>query len=474
MRFIIDCVRVVAAAGLIVFSAFAPATADRADDYMRNFMTRAHAPGAALAVIKDGKVVKAATYGLASIEWQQPVARSTLFWMDSVTKLFTAVGILQLAEHHKISLDDPLSKYLEGTPAAWKDVTLRHLLSYTSGIKDDYWQQYAGSMLIDYKDGDIYAYATKAPLVSAPGAQFSYNNESYYLLGLVIARATGAPTTRWLTDHVLRPSGMATARMYNAWAVVPKVVSNYAMKGGQVVRNRADIASDRGEAIASWGLFASLDDMIAFDRAFRSGKLISPADLALMWSNGRLAGGALSPSGLAFNGVSYVRGHRRAGKGGQAGTEYTVWPDDDLAVILLTNMDNSEWANWYNGAEIARFYDPRIQPMSALTLHPDTDAARTNRIVQAWRDVANGVSPSPLLTPALNASITPEIREQNKEHLPAIEHMQFLACEPASSADPSGAVQYCYYRAGGGGVTVDLGFGLDRDGRIASPQGQME
>lgn len=449
------------------------AGADATDDYVRGFMARSHAPGVALAVIKDG-TVKAATYGLANIEWQQPVTRSTLFWMDSVTKLITAVGILELAQRNRLVLDDPLSKYLAGTPPQWKDVTLRQLLSYTSGIKDDYWQSYQGSPLLDYDEKDIYAYATKQPLVSAPGSRFSYNNESYYLLGLVIARIAGIPYTHWITDHVLKPAGMTTARMYNAWDVVPRMASSYAMKDGQVAHNRADIASNRGEAIASWGLYASLDDMIAFDAALRGGKLISPTDLALMWTNTRLSNGALSQSGIAFNSVSYVRGRRVAEKGGQAGTEYTIWPDDGLAVILLTDLEGSDWQNWYNAEEIARLHDPHIQPVSALVPQPDTDAARTKRILAAVRDVANGASPSPLLTAALNAGLTSEDRETIKEHLPAYEHMQFLACERASPADPSGAVQYCYYRVGGGGVTVDLGFGLDRDGRLANPQGHME
>jgi CubicO group peptidase (beta-lactamase class C family) len=93
---------------------------------------------------------------------------------------------------------------------------VRHLLSYTSGIKDDYWETFRHSALVDYDGKDIYAYATKQPLVSPPGTQFSYNNESYYLLGLVIARVSGVPYTRWITEHVLRPAGMTAARMYDA------------------------------------------------------------------------------------------------------------------------------------------------------------------------------------------------------------------------------------------------------------------
>jgi CubicO group peptidase (beta-lactamase class C family) len=471
---LVRCARAMVAAALVGFCVPTMANADTTDDYVRSFMARSHTPGMALAVMKRGKVVKAGTYGLANLEWQRPVTRSTLFWMDSLTKLFTAVGILELAEQHKLALDDPLSKYLAGTPAAWKGVTLRHLLTYTSGIKDDYWETYRHSALVDYDAKDIYGYATRQPLQARPGTQFSYNNESYYLLGLVITKVTGVPYTHWITAHVLRPAGMATARMYNAWEIVPQMASSYAMKDGRVAHNRADIMSDRGEAIASWGLYASLDDMIAFVTALKAGKLITPKDLELMWSNGRLANGALSPSGIAFNSVMYLRGHRMAAKGGQAGVMYTIFPDDGVSVILLTDMEESDWGNWYDASQIARIFDPQIQPMSVLTPHADPDPARTQRILAGLQDVADGVSRSPRLTPALSAGITPEIRATTKDHLPVMRQMKFLGCEHGSPEDPSGAVQYCYYRVGSGAGSIDLGFGLDRGGRLASPQGQME
>jgi hypothetical protein len=137
-------------------------------------------------------------------------------------------------------------------------------------------------------------------------------------------------------------------------------------------------------------------------------------------------------------------------------------------------MEQSDWGNWYNAHAIAHLFDKDIQPISTLTPRRDPDPARTNRILQALQDVANGVSPSPLLTPALNAGVTPEIRETTKDHLPVIRQMRFLACEPASPKDPSGAVQYCYYRATAGPMSIDLGYGLDREGRLAGPVAQME
>ena len=241
-------------------------------------------------------------------------------------------------------------------------MTIRHLLTHTSGIKDDYWQLYRGSPLVNYDEKDIYAYATSQPFVSKPGEQYAYSNEGYYLLDVIIAKVTGEPYTKWITEHVLKVAGMRTARMYNPWEIVPHMVSSYALKDGRLVHNRADIMSDRGEAIAGWGLYASLDDMVAFDAALKSGRLISRKSLDAMWSNARLNNGYPSESGIGFNRVTYVRGHRAAYKGGQAGVAYTVYPDDDVSVIFLTNIEGSGWFDTYSANDVARFYDRGIQP----------------------------------------------------------------------------------------------------------------
>src|SRR5437868_3854543 len=106
-----------ALAVVLVLGSASLAKADPADDYAHAFMVRTHAPGVALAVVRNGKVVKEATYGEASLEWHQPVSRTSPFWLDSLTKLFTAVGVMQLAEQGKLSLDDPITKYLTDAPS---------------------------------------------------------------------------------------------------------------------------------------------------------------------------------------------------------------------------------------------------------------------------------------------------------------------------------------------------------------------
>ena len=459
---------------LLGFGFSSEARADPVDDYVHAFMARSHAPGVALAVIRDGKVVKEATYGHANLEWHQPLTTTAPFWLDSLTKLITAVGVMQLVEQGKLSLDDPITNYLTNTPPDWRIVSVRHLLSYTSGIKDDYWQLYRGSPLLYYDEKDIYAYATKQPLLFRPGDKYQYNNEGYYLLGLIIGKVTGEPYSKWITEHVLQPAGMKTATVYKAADIIPQMVSSYALDDGQVVHNRADILSERGEAIASWGMYASLEDMIAFDRALQSGRLLSRKNLDTMWSSASLNNGYPSDTGLGFDHVRYLRGHRLATKGGQAGTEYATFPDDHISVILLTNMEASGWYDAYQPAQIAALYDAAIQPMSALQPKPDPQPTRAARLVHAMEDIASGATSSALLTPRMNASLTPDARSQVKQVLSAMTGWEFLGCDKASPADPYGAVSYCYYRTKVPSGMLDLGFGLDARGRLATGSGQLE
>ena len=214
--------------------------ADPTDDYIQQQMHSRHIPGVAVAVIRNGQVVKVGTYGLANIEWKQPVTRSAPFWLDSLTKLFTAIGVMQLVERGQLRLDDSITRYLTDAPPEWKAVTVRHLLAHQSGIKDDYWEQYKGSPLVHYDDKDIYSYALRQPLQFTPGDRSEYDNAGYYLLGVIISRVTHTPYTKWITKNVLEPAGMKTATMYDPWAIIPQMVSSYTLKKGRVAHNREE------------------------------------------------------------------------------------------------------------------------------------------------------------------------------------------------------------------------------------------
>ena len=113
-----------------------PARADRVDDYVREQMRLRHVPGLALAVVRDGRVIKESGYGLASVELEVPVSSSTVFEIGSISKQITAAAVMMLVEEGKVSLNDPVSKYIAESPGNWRRVTVRHLLHNRSGLKD--------------------------------------------------------------------------------------------------------------------------------------------------------------------------------------------------------------------------------------------------------------------------------------------------------------------------------------------------
>jgi CubicO group peptidase (beta-lactamase class C family) len=444
--------------------------ADQVDDLIRARMKTDQIPGVAIAVVKDGKVLKAATYGVANVEWNEPVSRSTPFWLDSLTKLVTAVGVMRLADAGSLSLDDPISKYVTDAPPAWREVTIRRLLAHTSGVQDGYWEEYKRSVLVSYDPKDIYAHTLTLPLDFAPGERSAYDNTGYYLLGVVIERVTGKDYRSWITDHVLRPAGMKTAFVYDPWAVVPHVVSSYSLKDGRLAHNRADILSDRGDAVASWGIYASLDDMIAFDAALRNGSLIAKASLGRIWDEARLNSGYPSGTSLGFDTVEFVRGHRYGHKGGQAGVLYGVFPEDDLAVILLTNLEG------YRPLipDVARAYLRGMEPLSPLKPRVDPDPRRVPRIKSAMASIASGAPDPKLIEPAMFPTFTDDLRGKAQFLSQALDPSQYLLCEPPGPKDPFGVAQYCYYRIAPGGQTVDIAFGLTRDGKVAAISGTPE
>src|SRR4030095_2932481 len=119
---------------LIVFSCFSIVRADQVDDYIKQAMQKRRIPGLALAVVRDGQVIKAQGYGVANLETETPVTPETVFELASITKQFTATAIMILVEEGKVNLDEHVSKYLENTPDSWKNITVRHLLTHTSGL----------------------------------------------------------------------------------------------------------------------------------------------------------------------------------------------------------------------------------------------------------------------------------------------------------------------------------------------------
>ncbi|HEU5131193.1 MAG TPA: serine hydrolase domain-containing protein, partial [Pyrinomonadaceae bacterium] len=149
------------------------AAAARIDRIVRQQMAENKIPGVSLAVLRNGKMLLLKSYGLANVEHQAPVKPETIFQSGSMGKQFTAAAVMILVQENKLSLDDKISKYFPDVPASWKDITINHLLTHTSGLGD-----YPSEIDLrrDYTEDEYFASFKKAPLDFVPGSSWNYSN----------------------------------------------------------------------------------------------------------------------------------------------------------------------------------------------------------------------------------------------------------------------------------------------------------
>src|SRR4030095_2325722 len=172
----------------LLFATAVGAQTDKVDEYVKAEIQRQRIPGASIAVMKEGKVIKAQGYGLANVELNVPATPETVYKIGSLSKQLIASGIMLLVQEGKLSLDDKISKFLDGTPDTWKEITVRHLLTHTSGIV----REAPGfDPLKIQNDADVIKTAYPLPLRFAPGEKWEYCNVGYFTLAEIIRKVTG-------------------------------------------------------------------------------------------------------------------------------------------------------------------------------------------------------------------------------------------------------------------------------------------
>jgi len=200
------------------------AYADEVDDLVRAEMELQKIPGLSIAVVRDGKIIKEAGYGLANLEHNVPARPETIYQTGSVGKQFTAALVMLLVEDGKIVLDDPVSKYLPNTPEAWQKITIRHLLTHTSGLGDPYAKI---SLIKNYTDDELITIESKIPLKFTPGSKWDYSNTGYHVLGFVCNKVGGKFYGDQIVERIFKPCGMTTARMISERDIVANRSAGY-------------------------------------------------------------------------------------------------------------------------------------------------------------------------------------------------------------------------------------------------------
>jgi D-alanyl-D-alanine carboxypeptidase len=310
--------------------------ADQVDKYLKSQMQEHRIPGLTLEVIRDGKAIKTAAYGLANVELNVPAKPETVFEIGSITKQFTAAGILMLAQEGKLSVDDKISKYLKDPPEAWANVTVRHLLTHTSGIKS--YTGLDGFQIWRHLTQEQFIKAIgKEPMEFQPGDSWKYCNTGFNLLGYIIENVSGKNYWEFMGERVFQPLGMqaTTKRLYSL--VIPNRASGYEQTN-HVWMNRD---TDLTEVFSAGAIASTAGDLAKWSVALNGDRLLNAASKAQMWTPVKLNDGKTRKYGFGWN-VDTLEGHKNIGHGGStSGFSASIqrFPDDHLAVIILSNTD---------------------------------------------------------------------------------------------------------------------------------------
>lgn len=317
-------------------------------------MTETRTPGMAVAVVVNGRLVHAKGYGIANLETQSRVSEKTVFNLASITKSFTSLAAMKLIELGKLSLDDPLWRHLENIPAQWRAITIRQLLSNTSGIKsftsltETERRCNAAQDIQSYKRGDAIREVECFPLEFPPGEKWKYGDTGFYLVGMVIEKVSGRDYGAFLTEQILSPLGMTSTKLLDYSAIEPQRSDGYSFRNGRIVNaNRFDI-----DEFANGGLISTLEDMIRFDQAYLTEKVLKKGSIETMLTNTRLnSGETVNSYGIGI-GLTPYKGEKRFGHTGGGGlgfaTAFTHFPDRKITVIVLANADQDEIGNFAN------------------------------------------------------------------------------------------------------------------------------
>jgi len=380
----------------------------RVDATIRHAMDTYRIPGAQIAIVSDGRIVYRRGYGVKNIRSQRPVTPNTRFEIGSITKQFTAAAILQLADDGKLNLDDRLAKYIGIYPPA-SDVTIRQLLWQTTGIPNFTAAKNFVAMA-EHRPGTFAAIINtiaNKPLRFAPGTRWEYSNSNYILLGRIVELASGQTYTDYLFSHVINPAGMhKTATIANE-----AHLSDFATGYGPGKRGSGLSPAPRfgsGWAWAAGYLVSNVTDLSAWDNAFFGGTVVTPKDVTLATSPGKLSDG--KPTTYAFGWVVDSQyGHRRIWhNGGTFGFSASnmTYPDDHLAIIGLFN--NAEAPGESITAKIFDALHPDLVPAHP-TPAPNEDLAITARANEWIGRVQRGAIDRAQLSAEMSKALTPEL-----------------------------------------------------------------
>lgn len=446
-------------ASIFIFFAFTFAFADEADRVVRERMLERNIPGAAVAVIKNGKVVKMKGYGLASVEFDVPVTNETVFEIGSVSKQMTAAAIMLLVEDGKIRLDDPISRYLPNTPETWRNVTVRHLLTHSSGIKS-YTSLTGFELSRRVKIDGFIRQLAPHPLEFMPGDQTIYSNSGYNLLAYIIETQSGKPYIQFMRERIFTPLGMTKTADRDPQFIVKNRAAGYEWNINRL-SGRDDSLTD---LMGAGSIVSTISDMVKWDAALKGTRFLKPESRREWWTQYTFNNGKPSVYGFGWR-ISEIREHKMIGHTGQTagfGAANFRYVNDGVNVIVLTNLGEIGLGGQL-AASIAKIYIPSLS-LKTIAPRPEPVAGLGEKLVSVLRARNAGSLDNAPLAPQLIRSLSTDRAKAAYKRIAALG-------QPSNAAfietDGTGNRLGYRYRVAAGKRMFLWRIALDDDGRIA-------
>jgi len=441
-------------------------TVSDVDALMQKVIDAKTIPAAGVVVVRDGKVVLTKGYGAADMEGSTPANENTPFQIASVTKQFTAAAVLLLVEDGKLKLDDTLGKYVTDVPAKWSGVTIRQLLNQVSGIPN----YTAGGKLVKdkiYTSSEILGLVKDVPHRFEPGTKWEYSNTNYFLLGMVIEKASGKSYASFMHERIFRPLGMKSTTVNTRGLKIQNAAVGYELASGKWQRAKLDEPS---QPFAAGAIVSTPVDMAKWAIAAGEGKLLKKTSWDEAWTSAKLADGKSADYGFGWRVAKFGEASYLGHSGGISGFGSFIvrFPAENLAIVVLTN---GAGAAQQLAFEIAGLFVPKvgteIAKQNAAKNVPaiaDADPDTTKFLRGVFEGMVRGEGDPAIFSAEMQKVMFPDRITQLKGPLGSQGALKGF--ELLTSENPNGTKHRIYRGTFESGFKIRVDFLVDAQGKI--------
>jgi CubicO group peptidase (beta-lactamase class C family) len=433
--------------------------------YVNAELARQRIPGVSVAILRGDSVLLARGFGFSNLELRVAASDSTVYQSGSLGKQFTAAGVATLAQQGKLRLDDRITRWLPEGKGVWDSITVRHLLTHTSGVPE--YTDSTFNYRKDYTEDQLVRFAASRRLDFRPGARWSYSNTGYLLLGVLVHRVTGRFYGDVLHDLIFAPAGMLTTRIISEADIIPNRAAGYQLVKGKV--QNQDWVAPSLNTTADGSLYFTVDDLIHWAIALNHAQVPTAGVLRAAWSPVRLNNGGLYPYGFGW----FLTGQRQHSRIGHTGswqgfkTALYRYPEFNLTVIVLANLAQAEPGSMAEA--IAGIVEPALQPPHMLREPlPGAKAEPASQVL--LRSIAEKRDAA-LVTPGLHGFLSDAARRDLRQALNPLKVWTELGCDAVGEQGiswlGSSIDRVCYARATGSDQPVVFSLFYSGDGRAA-------